>query len=339
MKSLLFPLFTLAVLLINALLSMRVDPLAYSGGRVRDEEERARRNSSSLAVMFGEFRTTLSDVMFIKTERYLHAGVGYAAHHSAMSAEELADEVDEHQSELGVHDHHEHHHEHDPEDIAGLEIDHEHAGTATLIPRAERDFRGPIGRLHREVKPWRDPNKPHAHTDGRELLPWFRVMTMSDPGYIQGYMAGGFWLQSESLELAIDFIEEGLEKNPDDFQLHVSRGLLRVRKARRTGDLHAEVLDPEVKNLLEIALADFLRGAELMQRVRPDDVDEEGFGSGGWGRYHESDAMASAHMSVILTRDLGDPGGAAKLARRFLEIFPESSPLQRAAGLDGSFHE
>ncbi|MCH8514669.1 MAG: hypothetical protein LAT83_23850, partial [Kiritimatiellae bacterium] len=321
MKSLLFSIFTLAVLLINALLSMRVDPLPYTGGRARDEEERARRNSSSLAAMFGEFRTTLSDVMFIKTERYLHAGVGYAVHHTAMSAEDLAEEVDEHQSELGVHDDHDHHHhDHDHEHIEGLEIDHEHAGTATLIPRADRDFRGPIGRLHREVKPWRDPSKPHAHTDGRELLPWFRVMTMSDPGYIQGYVAGGFWLQTESLDLAISFIEEGLEKNPDDFQLHVSRGLLRVRKARRAGDLNAAVLEPEVRSLLELALADVLRAAELMQRVRPDDVDEDGFGSGGWGRYHESDAMASAHLSVSLTRNLGDHQTAAELARTFLEI-------------------
>lgn len=317
-------------------ISTRVDSEAYAGGRARDEEELVRRNSSALATMLGEFRTGISDIMFIKTERYLHAGVGYIPHMEVLSAEALAEEVDEHQSELGIPDedpHHGHHHHgdaHHGHHHHGLDIDHEHAGTPTLIPPAHRDFRGFVGRLHREVKPWRDPDRPHVHTDGRELLPWFRVMTLSDPKYVRGYVAGGFWLQMENTELALAFVEEGLRNNPEEFQLYVSRGFLRIKEARKLGDPNAEDLDPAVREVLELALGDFLRGAELMAGVRPDDVDEDGFGSGGWGRYQETDALAAAGMSVSLTRNLGDPEGAREIARRYIDLFPDFRTLRNA---------
>lgn len=300
-------------------ISSRVDPGAYAGGRARDEEQLARRNSSALATMLGEFRTGISDIMFIKTERYLHAGVGYVPHASAMSLEELSEEIDEHHRELGLPD--------DDEDA-------DHAGTPTLIPPPHQDFRGFVGRLHREVKPWRDPNKAHVHTESNELLPWFRVMTMSDPRYVRGYIAGGFFLERVDPQLALEFIEEGLLNNPDDFQLHVSRGFLRISEARRQGDTTAEDLEPAVRAALELARADFLRGAELMARVRPDDVDDEGFGSGGWGRYQESDAMAAVGMSISLTRNLVDPRAAREIARRFQGIFPDFPTLRNALEME-----
>ena len=304
----------------------RVNPVAYEGGRARDEEERIRRNTSSLAVMLGEFRTGLSDMMFIKTERYLHAGVAYIPHHGALSAEALAEEVDEHQSELGMPDedgHHDHDHHHHHE--------HEHTGTPTLIPPAERDFRGLIGRLHRQVQPWRDPQRSHVHTDGRELIPWFRLMTASDPRYIRGYVAGGFWLQAEGIEPALAFIEEGIAKNPEAFQLYVSRGFLRVREARAIPDPDTPLHTAEIDRILALARDDFIRAADLAADRRPDDVDEAGFGSGGWGSYHESDAVTAALMSVTLTRNLGDQDGAWELAQLQARRFPDVEIVQQRA--------
>ncbi len=303
-------LVALLLLVVAGWLGAHVDPNAYAGGRARDEQERLRRNSSALAAMLGEFRTSLSDIMFIKTERYLHGGVAYLPHMGdlAMSAEELIDEVDEHQSEIGLEF-----------------LDHDEEGDVpTIIPTPERDFRGWVGNLHREVQPWRDPTKAHIHTDGRDLIPWFRLMTRADSHYIRGYTAGGFWLNMADPEAALAFIEEGIQHNPQEFQLYVSRGFLLIREARRTGVTTSDVeLEPEVAAILERARDDFRKAAQLALVKRPDDVDEEGFGSGGWGSYHENDALAASRMDILLTRRLGDPDLANQLAHRYANTFPE----------------
>jgi len=317
MKGFVYGLSAVLALWLNAGISRRLNPLDYPGGRSRDDEARQQRNASAIASMIGEFRTSMSDIMFIKTERYLHGGVGYAPHmaESVLSAGDLAVEVEEHQGELGIPDD-------DEED--------DHAGTATLIPARDQDFRGFIGKLHREVKPWRDPSKPHIHTDGRELLPWFRAMTLSDPGYVRGYVAGSFWLQSHSQEQALAFVEEGLQHNPDAFELYVSRGFLLLRQIRRQTGIIPENPDDAIRPLMEVTLASFHRGAELALRQRPADVDEEGRGSGGWGLYQEDDARAAANMAVTLTRMLGYEDEARALARRYLAVYPDFVPLQRA---------
>lgn len=331
-----YSLLYLLALVLVFLLSQRLNPLDYTGGRSRDDEERLRRNASSIALMIGEFRTSMSDIMFIKTERYLHGGVGYAPHmaESVLSAGDLSEEVDEHQGELGIpddHDHdHDHHHDHDHDFCDHDTHDSCAGGTATMIPPPEKDFRGFVGVLHREVKPWRDPSKAHIHTDGRELLPWFRAMTLSDPGYIRGYVAGSFWLQSQSLEVSLAFVDEGLTHNPDAFELYVSRGFLLLRQIRREFGIIPEDPSEEIRPLMREALDMFRRGADLALRQRPDDVNDEGVGSGGWSRYQEDDARAAANMAVTLTRFLGDPDGARDLARRYLAVYPDFAPLQRA---------
>ncbi len=291
-----------------SLWAARIDPHAYTGGRERDETERIRRNSSALAAMLGEFRTSISDIMFMKTERYLHGGVAYRPHHSASAptAEDMADEVEEHQSELGI-----------PDDHA-----HKHSGVPTVVPPPNRDFRGWIGDLHRAVRPWRDPSRAHIHTDGRDLLPWFRVMTRADPRYVRGYVAGAFWLAQEDREQAIAFVSEGLEHNPDAFELYVSRGIIRLREARMAEADRGE-LDPDIRDRWMQARNDFRRGAELALAQRPDDVDEEGFGSGGWGHYHENDALTACRMDLLITHRFEGPVAMSKRRTLYKQTFPE----------------
>jgi tetratricopeptide (TPR) repeat protein len=293
-----------------AWISASVDPLAYAGGRSRDEADRLRRNRSAVARMLGEFRTSMSDLMFLKTERYLHGGVGYVPHHDeeALSSAELADEVEEHQGELGIPDERE---------------EEAHSGIQTLIPVEEADFRGFVGRLHRAVKPWRDPSKPHIHTDGRELLPWFRLMTTVDPQYVRGYVAGGFWLQLEDRDVAMGFIEEGIERNPGAFPLYVSRGILRLKLAREAGFGGGDV-SPATRPGLESAREDFRAAAELAYAQRTEE---------GWERYVESDAATAFHLAAVLTGRLGDPDGARELARRYLEVIPDYAPLLDLLGV------
>ncbi len=320
LKGLLTPITALTVLLVAAASATRVDPNAYAGGRARNEQERLRRNSSALAAMLGEFRTSVSDILFMKTERYLHGGVGYLPHHteSALSVEELEAEVEEHQSELTPTGHD----WADGDSADPHDDDEHHHGVHTVIPPPYRDFRGWVGKMYRQVRPWRDPNRPHLHTDGRDLLPWFRVMTISDPHYVRGYTIGGFWLTMEDEQVALRFMEEGLTHNPEAFALYVARAVLYLRFAR-----HARERDPdmngEARAWMEKARADVSRAAGLVLQQRPEDVDEDGHGAGGWSPYMENDAYQACRMDVVLTDLLGDPALAREKAARYSVIFPE----------------
>lgn len=88
-------------------------------------------------------------------------------------------------------------------------------------------------------------------------------------------------------------------------------------------------MGPEVRATLEEARDEFRRAAELGLARRSHDVDDEGFGSGGWGSYHENDALAAFRMDMLLTRRLGDPELANQLAYRYAETLPEMLDLLR----------
>ena len=295
-------------------LASRVEPLRYEGSRARDAHGMELRNHSALAAMLGEFRTSASDLMFIQTERYLHGGVSFRKGTTV----EMEEEHECHDPEHG-HDHEcepGHDSEHDPDHDAACSFH----GADTAIPRKEDDFRGWVGDLYRRVKPWQDPSKPHIHTDGVELLPWFRLMTMSDPHYVQGYLAGAYWLQMKNLEEALAFVEEGLRNNPDAFQLYVSRGFIRMKSC---GDSGAGALAESERSLIESARGDFLRAAEMGLAQRPAEVGEDGTHGVEWVKYHENDLMAACRMAVVLTERLGD----AEAARRYRERFAALGPL------------
>ena len=303
----------LFVMLVVPLFALRVDPMAYTGGRSRDDEQRTIRNTSALGTMLGELRTSMSDIMFIKTERYLHSGVAYVPHHEAqlLSVEAMGEEVDEHQSELG-------------EDGGGVIEDPSHAGTQTLIPERERDYRGVVGMLHRQVKPWRDPSRSHLHTDGTELLPWFRIMTMNDPHYVTGYAVGGWWVSLHDGDTALAFLDEGLRNNPEAFQIRLTRGLLLLRRARSGPDA-----DP---GLTEALSKEFLLAAEQGLAQRPDATDEPVTEQRGWSPFLESDLWTACQMAVLLEQHYGNASEAVALANRFLEVFPDNPVFLEVTG-------
>jgi len=78
------------------------------------------------------------------------------------------------------------------------------------------------------------------------------------------------------------------------------------------------------------ANADFARAAELALLERPEQINDDGTGPGGWTTYHEGDAMAAVNMHVVTTRLLGDVETSVRLARIYLESFPDFIPLQNA---------
>jgi len=80
LSRLLFVILAAAALLLPAWAGP-LNPNGYAGGRSKDQRQAGARNSSAFATILGEVRTSMSDLMFIKTERYLHSGVAYQVHH------------------------------------------------------------------------------------------------------------------------------------------------------------------------------------------------------------------------------------------------------------------
>lgn len=313
-------LLCLAVLfLASPLLSLRLDPNGYEGGRSRDVQDRTDRNASSFAMMIGEFRTSMSDILFIKTERYLHGGVAYSPHMQAQSVTEEIDEMEHHQLEAFDLDHYHHHHHDHHHDHHHAHDDDDHAGTPTLIRPPERDFRGFIGRLHREVKPWLHPDEPHIHSDGEELLPWFRIMTVADPHNVRAYAIGSWWLKNRNLEQGLEFVAEGLRNNPRAFQLHyVQAGLFVDRAMEIARDRHeGSRNNPESLALLRSAQEGNERAFRLGIERRPAEYDPDGPNFPNWRHYDEGDLRGAARMAVILEREYGDRARALQLAREF----------------------
>lgn len=305
-----------------------LDPLRYEGGYFADPDAMEQRNSSAIANILGGIRTSMSDMVFMKTERYLHSGVAYDAH---MNTGAMA--------QSGA--------------IESKETGEAHIEAATIIPTAEHDFRGFIGHLHRTVKPWKDPSEEHEHTAGTELLPWYRVMTLTDPHNIRGYMIGTWWLITEAeadmahhaahdhehphehthdglpmtgnpddphgyFAEAVKFIEEGIQKNPKAFQLHNMHGRALIAAKRE-----------------DEAMESFRRAAELGLAQRPKtDADNSPF----WSMYKDTDFREAARRYALMLRDRGRADEAVAWAKKMVDsIEGGDARLQRLIDTGGVF--
>lgn len=298
----------------SPVLSRRLNPQAYDGGRSRDLEARASRNASSVGIMFGEVRTAISDIMMIKTERYLHSGIAYVPKQdqSVLSVTAAMESMDAHQAEMGA--------EHDPGDI-----DLNDAGSPTVIRGEEEDFRGFIGNLHREVAPYQHASQEHDHTDGRELLPWFRVMTLSDPNFVQGYATGSWWLKSREPDEALAFADEGIRNNPRAFQIYVTKGQILILKARRR---HPDIFHPdEATHAILMEAVETYHAGAAQAESQWKQLSE----SASWNDYMADDAAAAMRMSAMMEWQFGDPAKGIELATRYLGVIGEDEPLRRLA--------
>lgn len=329
------------VWLLAAGLSNGVRPNRYREGRSRDPRTRVEVNQSSMARILGEFRTGMSDMLFIKTERYLHSGVGYVPHltEKLLTVEGTEEGVEEHLEEMDEQDATENDarghgvEEESEEDKGGEESDdpfHHEEEAETLVPTEQTDYRGWIGRMHREVKPWRDPTKSHRHTDGKELIPWFRMMTLSDPGYVRGYVIGAFWLGQYDWDAGMKFLDEGLEKNPEAFQLFLSKGFMLMERARKISQSGLVTIDEsEQAPLLLEAKESFRRAADLAIIQRPPEPEEGDIRDHpDWGRYQEQDAFSATNMAVVFEEKFGDPETAHALRVKYLEAMPSHGRLK-----------
>ncbi len=336
-----------ALFLCSPILSLRLNPLSYRGGRSRSEQDRVERNTSAAAIMLGELRTAFNDMLYIKSERYMHNGTAYMLHlaDQLMSVAGSSKALERHESEVGNTNHHHHahhphaddhghdahetHDEHDRHEHAhhqhgehgeGVVLDHDCTGTPTIIPTQQNDYRGFIGQLHRKVKPWRDPSKGHLHTTGTELLPWFKLMTLSDPHYVRAYAIGGWWLKRKNEEAAFEFVNEGIEHNPDAFQIYITKAGFLLDRWRDEGKKRDSPIFNDLKDC-------YIKAARAAIEQRPQGwtMEKEDI---SWTIYMEEDALYATRMAVLLDHYYGDKQAALQRVNKYLKIFPDDKRLQ-----------
>lgn len=324
------PLLLILLWLGVMLLSPGIQPRKYTGGTSRDFQAKEQVNRSALGLILGEFRTSLSDMFYLQTENFLHYGVAFKPHddekHS--TSDELVSEL-----EMGIADDHDQ--DHDPVHVHDENCEHHAHGdeVLTVIPTAEKDYRSWLGNLHREIKPWQAPGAAHRLSSDAEVIPLFRMMTLADPHYVRGYQVGSYWIQRLDTAAARAFLEEGLEKNPEAFELYLMRGFLGLKQARRVGSGSAlDGKDPEQRQLLLTAKADFQQASDLMFRERPSQQILDETEHPEWSDDRESDAMAAVHMAVMLENRVGQEDRAKELAERYLKQMPDHKQLRAFLG-------
>ena len=289
---------------------------AYKPAFVLDDQVREEVNTSAFAMILGEVRASMADLMWIKTERYLHRGVIYKPHLDADAVAHTGELVARHEDHDDGHDHEtasaESHDGHDG-DADHDEHGHEGEKLVAMIPDREHDYRGFIGILQREIQPWKGPDEPDEHTAGDELVPWYRMLTYSDPHHWRGYMIGTWWLSKmqdpQALREANAFIAEGIKNNPEAFQLNLMAGRLKIQQQR-----------------WREAIGCFERAMQIALKTRP---------AGGketppiWSLSDEEDfAAAARYIPNLLFHKLNDlPAARASLAQA-LQLLPTDAPLQ-----------
>lgn len=148
------------------------------------------------ASVLGQFRTSFTGWLWLRTDLYLHNGVEMRP----LSEEEVLagrKGVGSSDAELG----------------ALLNDDN----IVTATPSKERDFRGVFGDIDREISTYQSMEM-HAHNEPEEALPLFRLMTWVDPQFIPGWTASATIVAGNSakgsFEKGLAILQEGLQENP-----------------------------------------------------------------------------------------------------------------------------
>lgn len=201
------------------------------------------------ASLLGQFRTSISGWLWVRTDLYLHNGVvmrplteqevaaGRSAHHAA-----------------------------DQEESQALK----EGSVVTVIPSADRDFRGVFGDIQRASSAYQDMTN-HTHQSPKRALPLFRLMTWVDPNFVTGWTTGAAVLamgkDTTSYPKAIEFLQQGLTHNPESIAILNQLGftyatrlrkpapaIIHLEKAREIGDRYdlKKIPEEEAEALLSV---------------------------------------------------------------------------------------
>ena len=243
---------------------------------------------SAVASVFGEFRASMADFLWLESDRYLHFGVSTRGRL----------ESEKKDKKIGA--------------VQGVVAHDSHHNETTIVPSEASDWRSILGHIERQTQPYMDMSH-HQERYAKEALPLFRLMTWSNPHFIQGYVQGAMQMASRPNKLgeALAFLQEGERNNPESLSIQTTLcELLLVRFSR---PLEAE---PHGRKALELLAT---RDPKTLS------LDEK------------EDANSAYRWLVILYRNLGDEqaqngsadkaqmlyGMARTLAQECLQRYPE----------------
>jgi hypothetical protein len=228
-------------------------PVAMS----RSQQEKLEQVAS--ASLFGQFRSNISDFLWLKVDKYLHNGIDLRGLTKEEKERESAQKIS--------------HGTGKPADG-----NREHSDETTIVPTARTDWRGVLGDVERDIKPFSDMGS-HSHRDPREALPLFRLMTWSNPKFVQGYTTGAVMMarNEKAQKEALAFLTEGQRNNPGSIEIEATFAFLLmkgqskhyVEAARHAESGLANVKLKDIKTLSEeelIAWQDCVRWRTLAYR-------------------------------------------------------------------------
>ncbi len=173
------------------------------------------------ASLLGQFRTSTTGWLWVRTDLYLHNGVQMRP----LSEQEL----NRGQKGVGSADNSD----------KGL---HDDDKQVTVIPSADQDFRGVFGDVHRATKSYKDM-KNHSHNNPKQSLPLFRLMTTLDPNFIPAWTTGAAVLamghDRNSYQKAVEYLDEGLIHNPDNLSILNQKGFTLLARLRERNKAQA----------------------------------------------------------------------------------------------------
>jgi hypothetical protein len=193
--------------------------LLVAGGQLREvlapqmeappalgSEDQERLEHVASASLLGELRGSFGDYLWLKADRLIHNGVDMRA----LTPSELRHQTRWRSS-----------------NAAGQEtpVARHEEGETTVVPNPEADHRGILGDIEREIKPYMDM-RHHRHRDPGETAALFRLMTWTNPRFIQAWVVGANVLATNLRrpQEAVRFLKEGAEKNPDSIAIQVEIG-------------------------------------------------------------------------------------------------------------------
>jgi len=208
----------------------------YTAGDIEQARE------SVAVTVLGQFQMMSGDLMWLKTFEYLHSGIIYRM---PTRREEAA----------GVR----------ATEFSGMGSGVAHMDGPSLVPDQDRDWRSVLGDLDRQIEPWR----PGAaeHSDPKELIPWYQLLTKFNPHYVQAYTTGAFFMSDFAREptKALAFLELGAKPNPWSFEIQSALGKLHFDYFKQY-DLAADALAKSVELAKEEKAYLARRGGEFDEK-------------------------------------------------------------------------
>jgi hypothetical protein len=190
------------------------------------------------ASLLGQFRTSFSSWLWLRTDLYLHNGV------ELRPLSEL--ELRAGRKGVGTSD----------KEMNQLRNEDK---VITIVPPPKHDFRGFLGDIERQTSPYMDMRE-HDHRDPSAALPLFRLMTWIDPGFIPAWTTGAVTIARDRSEngtaKSLAFLSEGLKANPKSLDIISQLGFINITRkkdlrAAITHLEHARAVAFEAENLTE----------------------------------------------------------------------------------------